>query len=63
MAMVAKIHRVETTVTKSETEALLLEQNLIKTDRPPYNILLRDDLSLRSYIHPKHLPRLSFHRG
>ncbi len=65
MAMVAKIHRVETTVTKSETEALLLEQSLIKTDRPPYNILLRDDKSY-PFVHistQDEYPRLSFHRG
>lgn len=64
-ALVGKIARVEVTVTASETEALILEQNLIKSNRPPYNILLRDDKSY-PYIFissGEDYPRISFHRG
>src|SRR5690606_38896532 len=64
-ALVARIARVEVTVTASETEALILEQNLIKSNRPPYNILLRDDKSY-PYIFisiREDYPRISFHRG
>ena len=64
MALVAKVRDIQVTVTSSETEALLLEQSLIKADRPPYNVVLRDDKSY-PYIHlTEHpYPRLAFHRG
>lgn len=64
-ALVAKIAQVETTITGNETEALLLEQTLIKEWRPPYNILLRDDKSY-PYVFlssEDQYPRLTIHRG
>lgn len=64
-ALVQRIHHIDTIITRSETEALLLEQNLIKEYRPPYNVLLRDD---KSYLYvfisaDKPYPRLAYGRG
>ena len=50
MALVSHIRDIQVTVTANETEALVLEQNLIKEHRPPYNIMLRDDKSY-PFIH------------
>ncbi len=64
-AMVRRVCDVEITVTMSETEALLLEQSLIKRLEPPYNVIFRDNKTypfIHVSNHPE-FPRLSFYRG
>ena len=64
-ALVKRIAKIDVTVTETETEALILEHNLIKQYHPPYNMLMRDDKSY-PYIFLSdrdQWPRLAFHRG
>ena len=65
LTMMRQVTDINVTVTHTETEALLLENNLIKSQHPRYNVLLRDDKSY-PYIFvsdTQSFPRIGFHRG
>ncbi|MCF7981714.1 MAG: excinuclease ABC subunit UvrC [Pseudomonadales bacterium] len=65
VSLMQKVSDIQVTITTSETEALLLEQNLIKSQKPPYNILLRDDKSYPFIFLTTSdtYPALGMHRG
>ena len=62
--MLSLTHNLETTTTSNESEALLLEANLIKKYKPKFNILLKDDKSFPYiFISDHKFPRIERHRG